>query len=54
MMKTKDNKYTCTEYREEMMLLSLNRRLNNEELSDSERQEITAEIKKLKSAMDMD
>jgi len=47
-------KYTCTEYREEMLLLSLRKQLNREGLSEKQKQKIRQEIKKLESHMEMD
>lgn len=47
-------KYTCTQYREEMMLLSLQRQLNRKDLTESERKEIEEKIRELKAQMDMD
>ena len=47
------NKYTCAEYREEMMLLGLKRRLSDKNLSEEEKQSITREIKKLEAQMDI-
>jgi hypothetical protein len=46
-------RYTCTEYRTEMRLLGLKRRLTASNLSDEEKQKITEEIQKLESEMDM-
>lgn len=48
------SKYTCKDYREEMMLLGLMRRLAREDLSNEERLAIIEEIEKLESAMKMD
>ncbi len=48
------SKYTCTDYRQEMILMGLKQRLNQHDLSDEEKKEIIREIKKLESAMDMD
>ena len=53
-MEAKKSKYTCQEYRAEMILLGLTRRLNQEDLSDDEREALLAEINELKSEMDMD
>jgi hypothetical protein len=39
--------YTCSMYREEMQLLALRRRLNDDSLSAEERCELEAEIKAL-------
>jgi hypothetical protein len=47
-------KYTCSEYRAEMMLLGLERRLQSENLSEKEKAEILAEIRKLKEEMGLD
>ncbi len=47
-------KYTCAEYREEMLLLSLQKQLNQEGLSEKQKQKIRQEIKKLESQMEMD
>ena len=49
----KNNAYTCAEYREEMMLLGLKRRLANHNLTEEERQVILREIEKLEIAMDI-
>jgi hypothetical protein len=48
-----ENKYTCNEYREEMTLLGLKRRLEDPSLSEAKREEIIAEIKRLEAAMGM-
>jgi len=53
-MDNTDYKYTCNDYRTEMMLLGLNRRLNEEGLSEVERKVIIEEIKKLESKLGMD
>ena len=45
--------YTCTEYREEMILLGLKRRLENKALSDAEKKELKKEIKQLEKQMGM-
>lgn len=45
--------YTCSDYRAEMILLSLQRRLEKNDLSDSERQSLEAEIKRIKQEMGM-
>ena len=47
------SKYTCQEYREEMVLLCLKNRLNAEELKEEERKAILQEIEALKKKMDM-
>ncbi|MCP4104536.1 MAG: biliverdin-producing heme oxygenase [Desulfobacteraceae bacterium] len=48
------SKYTCSDYRQEMILMGLKNRLNQQDLSDEERDRIIEEIKKLESAMEMD
>ena len=47
------SEYTCREYREEMQLLALRRRLNDPSLSDAEMKKILAEIKRLETKMNM-
>jgi 20S proteasome alpha/beta subunit len=46
--------YTCSGYRQEMMLLGLENRLSSENLSDEERLNLVEEIKKLEALMCMD
>jgi len=46
--------YTCYDYREEMRLLGLKNRLNEKNLSKTEKQVIEAEIAKLEKALKMD
>lgn len=48
-----NKKYTCHEYREEMVLLGLRRRLNEPGLTDEERQKILDQIRLLEEEMDM-
>jgi hypothetical protein len=45
--------YTCSDYRLEMILLGLRRRLNEETLSESEKQRLRKEIRKIESEMQM-
>ena len=45
---------TCTDYRAEMMLLGLKRRLAQNNLSDTEKQAIEAEIKKIEHEIHLD
>ncbi|MBC2716783.1 MAG: hypothetical protein HF978_15880 [Desulfobacteraceae bacterium] len=47
------NKYTCNEYRQEMILLSLRLRLNKENLPESEKEMIQKQIRQLESTMEM-
>jgi len=48
-----DHQYTCTDYRLEMVLLSLRRRLAREALSETEEKEIHREIERLEAHMGM-
>ncbi len=48
------SQYTCREYREEMTLLGLKKRLNDGGLSDKERKAIEQEIAQLESSMNLD
>ena len=50
----KSYKYTCEEYRENMILLGLKISLNNDKLSDKEKKRIIKEIKTLESKIKMD
>jgi hypothetical protein len=47
-------KYTCTEYREEMLLLGLKRQLEDPALSDIEKKQLIEKIIKLEQQMGMD
>lgn len=47
-------RYTCNEYREEMRLMALKRKLEQSELSEAERVVAEAEIKELEAKMGMD
>ena len=53
-MKKNDSNYTCNEYREEMVLLGLNRRLAQKDLPETEKENIRQEIARLEAAMEMD
>ena len=46
--------YTCVDYRTEMILLGLKRRLELEDLSAEEKGDILKQIKKLEAAMELD
>ena len=46
--------YTCVDYRTEMILLGLKRRLELEDLSAKEKEEILKQIKKLEASMGLD
>lgn len=52
--KDKTPVYTCNEYRMEMILLALEKRLARPDLSKAEKQSIKAEINRLKVQMDME
>jgi len=45
--------YTCVDYRSEMKLLGLKRRLEEENLNEEERDQIVQEIKELEKEMQM-
>ncbi|WP_419662544.1 hypothetical protein [Desulfosarcina variabilis] len=47
-------KYTCSEYREEMLLLGLKRQLEDPTLSESEKKQLSEKITKLEQQMGMD
>jgi len=47
-------KYTCTEYREEMVLLGLKRRLADRALPEKEKQLLKERIRQLELEMGMD
>jgi hypothetical protein len=49
----KSRKPTCNDYRREMMLLGLKRRLAQDDLSEAEKQAIEVEVKKLEADMQM-
>jgi len=46
--------YTCGEYRLEMLLISLRRRLADQQLSQAQKQRIEREIKALEKQMGLD
>ncbi|MGD8258399.1 MAG: hypothetical protein PVG44_04660 [Desulfobacterales bacterium] len=52
--KNKKPRYTCADYRKEMILVSLKRRINKGSLSDEERDKLRSEIQQLESEMNMD
>ena len=51
---SEQQQYTCSDYRAEMILMGLTRRLHQETLTRQEREEIVRQIDQLKSAMGMD
>ena len=46
-------KYTCTDYRTEMILVSLRQRLKQEDLSETEKKEIISQIEKVEADMEL-
>ncbi len=52
--KVKSMKYTCTEYRVEMILVSLKQRLRHKDLDEAERKDILSQIETLEADMDLD
>jgi hypothetical protein len=49
--KEKEFTYTCNEYREEMILVNLHKRLQQEGLSEEDRRNIQKEIERLEKQM---
>ncbi len=47
-------KYTCTQYREEMLLLALQKQIAQENLTEEQKKEIQEKIRKLEKEMDME
>jgi hypothetical protein len=45
--------YTCNDYRQEMRLIGMKRRLKEENLSEAEKQELEKEIEALEAVMEM-
>ena len=48
------NQYTCSDYREEMRLIGLKKRLNEENLSRTEKKTIETEIAELEKTLQLD
>lgn len=46
-------RYTCNEYRQEMVLIALKKQLQNENLSEDERKDLLDKIRQLELEMDM-
>jgi hypothetical protein len=53
-MNSFNNKYTCNEYREEMILLGLKKKLTSSDLTEAEKEALNKEIKKIEKSMDME
>ena len=47
-------KYTCTDYRIEMILVSLRQRLKQENLNEAKKKEIISQIEEIEAAMELD
>jgi len=47
-------KYTCTDYRTEMILVSLRQRLKQEDLNEAEKNDIILQIEKIEADMQLD
>ncbi len=47
-------KYTCTEYRQEMLLLGLKRQLEDPALSEGQKRRIAETVRELEMQMGMD
>ena len=52
--KKKQGNYTCTDYRSEMILMGLTRRLQEEGLDSRQAEELRRQIKALEAEMGMD
>ena len=46
-------KYTCSDYREEMRLIGLKKRLNKDNLNPAEKELLEAEIARLEEALQL-
>lgn len=51
---THEGKYTCTDYRQEMILLGLRRQLTDPQLTESQRKVLLEKIQELERQMGMD
>ena len=47
-------KYTCTDYRIEMILVSLRQRLEQKDLNETEKKDIISQIEKIEADMELD
>ncbi|MFZ0482161.1 MAG: hypothetical protein WAL93_02125 [Desulfobacterales bacterium] len=47
-------KYTCTDYRTEMILVSLRQRLKQENLNEDEKKDLILQIEEIEAAMELD
>ncbi|HMA67138.1 MAG TPA: hypothetical protein VKO20_04905 [Desulfosalsimonadaceae bacterium] len=48
-----ESRYTCRDYRMEMILLALQKKLENEDLQEAEKESIRAEIRRVEHQMGM-
>ncbi len=53
-MNSFNDKYTCNDYREEMILLGLKKKLSSTDLSVEEKAKLILEIKEIEKQMDME
>ena len=53
-MENRKGRYTCAEYREEMRLLALRKRLEQDDLTEGERVTIEEEIQRIETLLGMD
>ena len=54
MKERKKKRYTCAEYREEMRLLAMRKRLEQNDLTDSEKAAIREEVQRIEVVLGMD
>jgi hypothetical protein len=47
-------KYTCTDYRTEMILVSLRQRLKQKDLNEDEKKKILLQIEEIEADMELD
>ena len=52
-MGTHEAPYTCMDYRQEMILMGLKRRLEQPDLSEDEKRGLKERIREIESALDM-
>ena len=52
-MKNENENYTCSDYRQEMILLGLRKQLNDARLTKEERQQVLDQIERLEEKMGM-
>lgn len=52
-MEKQESPYTCMDYRQEMILMGLKRRLEQPGLSEDEKRGLKEQIRELESALDM-